>query len=306
MKMRFVTPDTEGYFIKPSLPFTQVMNKFLERLNRDISEPILHQAHIGESLSLIYAPFYIGEKLMDAVLNRPVAQPLDDTLQVSDLPGGPADWRIHLLPTLCPHCGWDMQGCRDAMALHCPNCVSLWQAGKDGLTPLNVAHLPGPQDETTVYLPFWRIRAEVTGIQLRSYADVIKVGNLPRVVQPGWERLPFYFWGPAFKVRPRSFLRLTHQITLSQPRENLVAKVPTGRLHPVNLPVSESVETLKLNLAGFMRPKKRVREHLADIQVQASRYLLIYLPFEIRHHDLVQTRFNIAVNRNQLALAGNL
>ena len=31
-----------------------------------------------------------------------------------------------------------------------------------------------------------------------------------------------------------------------------------------------------------------------------------YLPFEVRHHDLVQPDFNIAINRNQLALAGNL
>jgi hypothetical protein len=52
--------------------------------------------------------------------------------------------------------------------------------------------------------------------------------------------------------------------------------------------------------------KKLVQDRLAGIQIKPSRYLLVYLPFEIRHHDLVQTTFNIAVNRNQLALAGNL
>lgn len=77
-------------------------------------------------------------------------------------------------------------------------------------------------------------------------------------------------------------------------------------MHPVNLPVSESVEALKLNVAGFLRPKKAVEDLIAAIQVKPSRYLLAYLPFEVRHHDLVQTTFNIAVNRNQLALAGNL
>jgi hypothetical protein len=59
-------------------------------------------------------------------------------------------------------------------------------------------------------------------------------------------------------------------------------------------------------LAGIIRPQKVVQERLAGIQIKPRRYLLVYLPFEIRHHDLVQTTYHIAVNRNQLALAGNL
>jgi hypothetical protein len=182
----------------------------------------------------------------------------------------------------------------------------MWQASKQGLSRVNVAHLPMPENENIIYLPFWRIKAEVSGIHLNSYADLVKAANLPKVVQPGWDRIPCHFWGPAFKIRPQSFLRLTNSITLSQPRNDLVAQVPKGNMHPVNLPVSESVESLKLNLAGLLRPKKIVVDHIAQIQVKPSRYLLAYLPFEIRHHDLVQPTFKIAVNQNQLGLAGNL
>jgi len=306
MKLRFVSPETQGWFIKPALPFRQVMETFLTRFNLNMTGPILHQSHIGESLSLIYAPFYIGKRIMDAVLNQPVSEALDETFEINRFPGGPADWRIRFIPTLCPNCGWDMQGRRDALVLHCQNCDSMWWASKQGMTAVNVAHMPGPEDENTIYLPFWRIRADVSGIILNSYADLVKLANLPKMVQPGWERVPGHFWGPAFKVRPQSFLRLTHHITLSQPREHLVAHVPKGAMHPVNLPVSESVETLKLNLAGWIRPKKMVEDRLGDIQINPMRYLLVYLPFEVRHHDLVQTTFNIAVNRNQLALASNL
>ncbi len=306
MRLRFVTPDTKGRFLTPTLPFSQAMDRFLERINRDIPEPILHQSHIGESVSLIYAPFYAGTKIMDAVLNRPVSQPMDESFRLGELPGGPARWRIRFLPTLCPNCGWDMEGSRDALALHCKNCESIWQAGKEGLTRITVGYLPGSQEAKRVYLPFWRIRADVSGIELRSYADVIKVANLPRVPPPAWERTPFHFWSPAFKVRPRSFLRLTHQMTLNPPRDNLASALPKGTLHSVTLPVSEAAETLKINLAGFMRPPKMVRDRIADIHVKPRRYLLVYLPFQVRHHDLVQTDLNIAVNRNQLALAGNL
>jgi hypothetical protein len=306
MKLQFVTPDLQGRFVKPALPFGRVLDGFLERINRDMPEPILHQAHVGESLSLIYAPFYAGNKIMDAVLNQPVSRKLDEDYDPDRLDGGPPGWRIRFLATLCPACGWDMQGSRDALALHCKNCETMWQAGKEGMTKLNVACMKAAENENTVYLPFWRIRANISGIELRSYADVIRVANLPRVAQPGWEQIPFYFWGPAFKVRPQSFLRLTQQMTLSQPRKGLTGEVPKGKLHPVNLPVSESVETLKLSLAGFMRPEKPALERLDDIQIQANRYLLVYIPFEVRHHDLVQPDFNFAVNRSQLALAGNL
>ena len=306
MKLRFVSPDTAGWFIRPTLPFKQVMQTFLDRFNRDQPCPILHQAHIGESLSMIYAPFYTGQQIMDAVLNQPVSKAMDAPFDVSTWPGGPADYRINFIPTLCPNCGWDMQGSRDALVLHCNNCATMWKASEKGLTRVNVAHLPAAADDEIVYLPFWRIRADVLGIPLASYADLIKVANLPKVVQPAWNERRFYFWGPAFKLRPRSFLRLTHHITVSQPFEELIAEIPNGTMHPVNLPVSESAETLKLNVAGIMRPKKRVETQIAEINTKPRGYLLVYLPFEKRHHDLIQTDFNIAVNRNQLALSTNL
>lgn len=306
MKLRFVSPDTAGWFIKPALPFRQVMETFLARFNHDMPSPILHQAHIGETLSMIYAPFYAGQKIMDAVLNQPVSKTLDDPFEVSHLPGGPADYRIRFIPTLCPDCGWDMQGSRDALVLHCGNCASMWQASDEGMTRVRVAHLPAQTGDSTIYLPFWRIRADVLGIQLDNYADLVKMANLPKVVQPKWNKIPFFFWGPAFKLRPQSFLRLTHHITVSQPHESLIAEIPKGMMHPVNLPVSESAETLKLNLAGIIRPQKIVETRIGEINVKPRRYLLVFLPFEKRHHDLVQTTFNIAVNRNQLSLAGNL
>ncbi|XPS86328.1 hypothetical protein Dvar_43460 [Desulfosarcina variabilis str. Montpellier] len=311
MKLRFVSPDTAGWFLRPTLPFKQVMQTFLDRFNRDLPSPVLHQSHIGESLSMIYAPFYkdqlyAGQQIVDAVLNQPVSKAMDEPFDVNTWSGGPADYRINFIPTLCPHCGWDMQGSRDALVLHCNNCASMWKASQKGMTRVNVAHLPADTGNEIVYLPFWRIRADVLGISLATYADLIKVANLPKVVQPGWNKRRFYFWGPAFKLQPRSFLRLTHHITVSQPFDELVAKIPKGAMHPVNLPVSESAETLKLNVAGIMRPQKRVETHIAEINTTPRGYLLVYLPFEKHHHDLVQTTFGIAINRNQLALSTNL
>jgi hypothetical protein len=306
MKLRFVSPDTAGWFIKPILPFGQIMERFLSRFNQTLPSPILHQAHIGESLSMIYAPFYTDRQIMDAVLNQPVSPTLDPLADLRQFSGGPADYRIRFIPTLCPNCGWDLQGRRDALVLHCKNCVSMWTASKTGLSRVNVAHMPAPLEGDIVYLPFWRIQADVKGITLDTYADLVKLANLPKAIQPEWNKRRFHFWGPAFKLRPQSFLRLTQHITVSQPHDGIISEVPQGAMHPVTLPVSESVETLKLNLAGIIRPKRRVEHCIGEITVKPRRYLLVFLPFEKHHHDLVQTTFNIAVNRNQLALSDNL
>jgi hypothetical protein len=306
MKLRFVSPKIQGRFIRPSLPFRQVMQTFLDRFNQNLSARVLHQSHIGESVSLLYSPFYADQKIIDAVLNQPVSAELDASSELNRLTGGPADWQIRFVPTLCPHCGWDMQGQRDALVLHCKNCASMWQTAKNGWSRINVAHMPDNGNTEIRYLPFWRIRANVSGITLNSYADMVAVANLPKVVQPAWHRTPCHFWSPAFKVRPQRFMRLAQQVTLCQPRIQLVGEIPKNHMHAVNLALSESIETLKMNLAGLIRPKKTVEARIGEIHVKPMRYLLVYLPFEVRHHDLVQPAFNIAVNRNQLALAGNL
>ncbi len=307
LKLSFVDPKVKGWFLRPTLFFHQAMEMFTHRFNRHHSEDIFHQAHIGESVSILYAPFYLDDGLVDGVLNQPIPKEPDTIFDINQFTGGPADWRVRFIPTLCPDCGWDMKGGhKDALVLFCKNCDTHWQATKNGLVRVEAAHMPGNDAQETIYLPFWRVRATVTGIDLSSYADLVKTANLAKAVQPGWEKRPFSFWGPAFKVRPKSFLRLTHQITMVQPREELVASGPRGNVHPVNLPVSESIETMKVNLAGIIRQQKHFAKIIEAIQVTPKSYLLVYFPFSVRHHDLVQPTLNIAVNRNQLALAGNL
>ena len=80
-----------------------------------------------------------------------------------------------------------------------------------------------------LFLPFWRIQADVTSVRLKTYADLIKLANLPKVARPGWDKIPFYFWNPAFKVRPQSYLTIAANVTLNQPAEKAVAGHPRWR-----------------------------------------------------------------------------
>jgi predicted RNA-binding Zn-ribbon protein involved in translation (DUF1610 family) len=305
LKLNFVTPEVKGYFLKPTQPFKKVMSIFNQRFSTSLPNPVFHQSHIGETLSLIYSPYYSNDKIFDAILNRPVSPVLPDDFDATGLPGGPPDGRIHFIPTLCPNCGWDLEGRRDALALSCKNCNSVWRPTANGFKKLRFAILPAKQ-ENVIYFPFWRIKADVTGITLNSYADLVRIANIPKAIQTEWEHKEFRFWALAFKVRPQVFLRLARNITLAQPQEKLVRKLPDARLHPVTLPIEEAIESLTVNLAGFMKPRKDLFPILRDITIKAKSFLLVYVPFIEQHHEIIHPEFHLSINKNQLELASNL
>ena len=304
-KLRFAATDERATFIKPDVAFHDVLAMWSEQYSARLPRPILHQDYIGETRSMIYAPFYLDSRVMDAVLNRPVSEMHADHIQEGLLQPDTRIGTINLLATLCPQCGWDLSGERDSLALSCNNCHTLWWEKKGSLEQLRTAHMPADGDDW-VYLPFWRIQADVSDLQLETYADLIKVANLPKVVQPGWDGVPFYFWNPAFKVRPQSYLTIAGSVTLNQPMDQLTAGRPKGRTRGVNLPLQEAVESLKLILAGFLRPIERRPELIPTLQIQPRRFLLVYIPFREDFHELVQPRLNLAVNKNMLAHAKNL
>ena len=305
LKLNFVTPESKGYFLRPTQTFKNVMSIFTHRFSTSLPNPVFHQSHIGETRSLIYSPYYANEKIFDAILNKPVSPDLPDDFDATLLQGGRPDGRINFIPTLCPDCGWDLEGRRDALVLNCKNCNSVWRPTANGFKKLRFAILPASQ-KNIIYLPFWRIKADVTGITLNSYADLVRIANIPKAIKKIWEDVEFRFWALAFKVRPQVFLRLARNITLAQPREKLVRELPDTRLHPVTLPIEEAVESLTVNLAGFMKPQKDLLPTLRDITITPKSYLLVYIPFIEQHHEVIHPEFHLNINKNQLELASNL
>ena len=84
MKIRFVTPDTDGRFLKPTLNHQKIFGNFEERFGKSLPKPIIHQSHIGETLSLIYSPFYVKDKLYDAILDKSVSGVLPEEFSLDD------------------------------------------------------------------------------------------------------------------------------------------------------------------------------------------------------------------------------
>ena len=305
LKLRFVSPEEEGVFLRPAETFDQVYRAFEENFESRLPKPIYHHAHIGENVSLIFAPYYLDNKVYDAVLNEPAPTVSPDEFEAVMTEGGQPDWRLEFLSTLCPKCGWDLEGDKDALVLFCHNCNTAWKPGRKSLQRLKFGFVPAA-DTDVAYLPFWRIRSDISGLDLDSYADLVKLANLPKIVKPDWQDIPFHFWSLGFKIRPQTFLPLTTKMTLSQPLDSLAYEIPPGDLYPVNLAVEDAVESLKVTLANFVKPRRVHLPRLDEIKITPKSFLLVYLPFRKEHHELIQPTFKFSILKSQLRTAKNL
>ena len=305
MKLRFVTPDTGGSFLKFSLKATEILADAARLASGSSTKRIFHRAYIGETLSLIYLPLFTDDNsLFDAVLNR----------RMSDLPPGMLEHsinrnpnsRLTFLSTLCPQCGWNLKAERDSVVLTCGNCDTAWEAVEGRFSRVNLSLVQGDEGSKTVYLPFWKINAEASGLEIRSFADFIRLTNQPRVIGREWEDLPMNFWAPAFKIRPKLFLKLSRQFTISQESFPFEEMIPKGNIHPVTLPRSEAIQGMKLTLAGSALNRKKVLPVLPQVRFKIKDTGLVYLPFTEGPHEMVQQHMGICINRNALEFGRKL
>ena len=309
LKLRFISPEMKAMFFNPHIPLETIIQNIgmqLHSLNGSLSKgPFAYQAFIGETVSLIYSPIFIHQDIAhDGILGKPLASiPRDfaDGLLSFDQQ---MDWQIKFVSILCPNCGWDLLGERDSVALFCRNCNSAWKASQGGFEELNFGIIPSEEDDL-LYLPFWRMNVHIEELKTRSYADLMKLANAPKVTKEE-EGADLYFWTPAFKVPPQPFLRLTLGMTISQPREEFERSLPRSSLYPVTLPVSEAAESIKITIANFAIDKKKIIPKLNEMNIHLNESLLVYLPFTSSGIDFINPHTHLCIHKNYLKLGRNL
>lgn len=203
------------------------------------------------------------------------------------------------MSTLCPQCGWNLEGERDSVVLTCSNCNTAWEALEESFSRVGLAVVP-EEGKKIVYLPFWRITASAKGIEINSFADFIRVTNQPKVVQKEWENQDMSYWCPAFKIIPTIFVRLITQLTTTPKDFKTEETVPRQGLYPVTMPQSEAVQSMKLTLAGSALTKKTTFPLLPEVDFAVKDSTLVYLPFEDKGHDFVQQRMHLSINKKAL------
>lgn len=302
MPMKRIRPGTQGTFFRP-LPAATVLKDQTVSSNQ---EKRTFKEDIGETLSLIYAPFYIEQHhLVDGVTNQ--ALPLGKTIapKIFNLDQIRPGVETHFVAGICPRCGADLEGSGDSLALVCKNCSSLWRTKGGKLAKIKFGTV-APARNDDVMVPFWRISAQISPIPLSSHADLARLANLPLSIPRKWEEKPVHFWSPAFKVRPNIFLRLLGQLTAAQLEPTLSQTVKNNLYQPVNLPASEAIQTIAITLAALLKPRKEIIELLPEIDVTPQNVALIFLPFQSSLYDIILPDLNIGINKKALALSSNL
>jgi len=302
LKLRFVTPRISGRFLKSD----RTAQDLLLMPGVQGKEEPAPQAFIGETISLIYAPVYLRQGLLhDALLKRPLqtACSMDESALSKSPEASP--WQISFVSTLCPSCGWDLEGEKDTLVLVCRNCRSLWHCRGNRLEKVPFAALmDGPEPHH--YLPFWRMNVRIEGLELASMADLIRTANLPRAVSPELERTPLSFWSPAFKIQPAQFLRWTRQMTVAQPSGETPDQLPEGTVYPVTLPIAEALEGIRVTFFHLAANKRQALALLPRIRIFPEETLLVYHPFEAGRRELVHTRMGLTIDRAAMSFGAQL
>jgi len=294
MKLKFVgSNEKEGKFLRSSNTSRETVIKDYQVHTGGTHKEIF----IGETASIIYSPVYCSNgHIYDAVLKKPLDLQTKDLEVEQSLISTPDEkWHVEFLPLLCPNCGADMPGEKDALVLFCDNCHSAWNPSNKNFTKVKFSAWQEQGDDIT-YLPFWQLKVKVTGIQLETYADLIKVANLPKALTEEWQKTPFYFFVPAFKLNPALFLRWCRQLTTAPPPKDLTADFPARKIHQVTLPVNEALESSLLTLSSLIADKRNLVELLSSLDFSLVDPSLILHPFKISARELIHTKLGLTMD----------
>ena len=319
-KLKFVSPDTSGKFIDAQTPLQESIISTVNIVS-SVSEqifvssgsvalpppsPRFYTAFLGEMVSMIYSPLYAANNMLcDSLLKRPVCK-----LQTADMDRllasvRPQNWKIQFISTLCPQCGWNLEGEKDTLIMICRNCSSAWSCHGNSFKKVDFAIMKGV-GEIVQYLPFWKMKARIEEIKLDSYADLIRVGNLPKAVTSAFEGKPLFFWSPAFKVNAALFLRLARQMTISQPEGKTGSALSGISLCPANLAIGEAEEFIKITIADIVSNKRKIFPLLSQIRITLEDFQLVYHPFIESHNELIHANMRLSFDKKSLTYGSNL
>jgi hypothetical protein len=305
LKLRFASGEIQGTFIKSKMSLQEAVI-MIQKQFQVVEESLLsqlpfHREFIGELGSLIFFPVFIRKgEIFDGILGKMIGPEIDLGLDEASS-GIPEHWQVKPISTLCPNCGNALSGGRESLLLFCKSCHVAWNPSSGRLVAGKFEVVPGERD-SSVYLPFWRMRVAVDGITLKSYADLARVANLPKMIRSEWEGQEVNFWIPAFKVYSSLFLRLSKQMTLFQSAEKTETMLPNAPLHPVTFSEESAAATLKIHLAYLLAKKKDVFPKLHEITIGPVENTLVFIPFTSTGYELVHPRLRIGLQRQILSL----
>lgn len=298
MKLQFASDSLKTTYLRHSMKWQNAIDH-AATVQHLISKSTLHTEWIGETFSTIYQPLILQDNLvLDGITGEKLAKLPKDKDLFAPIKMKSLGWQTSLLPTLCPNCGWDMQSNQASVIHLCPNCNTAWHNKKGIFRQVYFSTVTSSKPDT-IYLPFWYMTTDFKNIDIKSLADFLRITNIPRVIKPEWEDEPMAFFCPAFKIRPKIFLRVASQLTAAQlplANEQILPRSAT----PVSLPARDAEESIKLILAHSAVAKKNIMPILPDIKLANIQTKLLFLPFFDNGYELSQETLKIVINKQIL------
>lgn len=290
-RLRFLTASTPGTVTAFARTPADILRASLTGGKRHVPSAV---AYIGETASLIYLPMLqtsggwvdgVSGQLLRGLPNFPAAP------SRATSPGA-----LTFRAAICPHCGGDLRVEASAVAFPCSICGRVWETLADRFVAREVEH-DRLRPAGGIHLPFWRL-------QVASHAPATMSELAAATGQPWPARRPpdeaWAFFCPAFKIRPRTLLRVCERLSLAPMSEPLREGVPEGPRHPVTLPSREAAEMLPVALASMAFDVK-ARARLFATRPEFAAVSLIYLGFAERGAEWVHDGLSLAINRSALA-----
>jgi predicted RNA-binding Zn-ribbon protein involved in translation (DUF1610 family) len=301
-KLRFVTADDEGEFVRFSLKPNDLLKNALVVAGASKHG---HVAFIGETASVIYLPLTrTNESLMDAV----TGQPLLSIPQLDPPLVEPPVGDLSFTPAMCPRCGASLQTSSAAVAFPCTNCDGVWESVSGRLVLRASISFCNTANQGLVYLPFW-------SFQVNRGAPTTWGELSDTTGQPLARRQPcgdvWRFWCPAFKVRPRVLLRLAERLSLTPmwPASAFdtpdTSALPRHHRHAVTLPSREAAEMLPVVIAS-MAFTVADRPGLFESQPVLHEPVLAFVAFESIGQDLVNQSLSLSISQASLGFGETL
>lgn len=291
MKVRPVTSSLAGRFVKRTVPvksaFIHAAN-IVDLFSTKMKTALLHRAFIGETISIIYLPCYVKERvLVDGVDSSeigPAAEVLGTGLKTLS---SQKNWEPEFIGTLCSSCGGLLRGESDSRVLVCENCNLhyLEDGGRLSLTDWSIV---GCKEKNLHYFPFWRLKVKTKGVDISGFAGLVQFTNQPIIVSAEQKDMPLVFMVPAFKINPKTFLRIGSQLTIAQNRFGNIEKEGKCESHPVNLDKSEAIQAVKSILANLTVGRKKSLQLLPKVGIEVETCELSFIPFKKNVHDYIQ------------------
>jgi len=267
---------------------------------------LYHESFIAEKVSGIYTPLFIkNNKIYDAIQARPVSH---DPGSISAAGNTSIDYQsVQFLPTLCPNCGWDLLAERDSCVLLCNHCNRAFEVVDNAFRPVQYAIAPSDDTRQKVlHLPFWKIKVTVSGIDIHSHEDLVKLSNPPKILKKREIDEGLFFWVPAFKVAPPLFLRAARQMTLAYPQKELHEDFYSISPHSVNVTFREACDTFRVILTDIAINKKFIMPRLEEISIVPHESLLVFHPFIDSNYELTEHEIQCGFMKNALKWGKNL